>query len=306
MASTLPVSARDTIGIVTVLYNSGDVVEDFFVSLSRQTGVSFRLYVVDNSPTPETLERCRDLSTQHGIQAELVFNDANLGVAKGNNQGIALALRDSCRWVLLANNDTEFAPGTLVALLEPLQQGEVVATPKILYYGAERLIWYAGGRIDTWTMRVPHLGIHKTDRGQFDRPGYTGYAPTCFLLVDAKVFDRVGLMDERYFVYYDDVDFAWRLRQSGDRIRYVPAATVLHKVSTSTGGGESPFSVYYSNRNRIYFIRKHLTGVRRLVALGYTLFTRLLYAVWLPKPVGTRLWAGVRDGLQLATPTNVD
>lgn len=286
-------------GIVTVLYGSHDVVEGFFDSLALQGDVDFKLYVIDNSPCPDALERCRGLARQHGIVAEFVFNNANLGVAKGNNQGIALALRDGCASVLLANNDTEFAAGALRRLAEAWRQGADVVTPKILYHGPDRLIWFAGGSIDTWTMRTPHHGMREIDRGQFDAPGDTGYAPTCFLLVDAGVLRQIGAMDEAYFVYYDDTDFIWRLRCAGRRVHYLPQAVVLHKVSTSTGGGESPFTVYYTNRNRVYFIRKHFRGIKRLAALAYMLATRVPTAARLPRLVAGRLWSGVRDGFRM-------
>ena len=295
---------RPEIGIVTVLYNSDDVIDDFFASLARQRGVDFKLYVIDNSPTPSGLDRCRELARQLDIASELVFNNANVGVARGNNQGIELALRDGCSHVLLSNNDTEFPAGTLTELLRAVKDGEQVATPKILYYGAENLIWYAGGRIDEWTMRTPHIGQLAPDRGQFDVAGHTPYAPTCFLLMRSEVFRQVGMMDERYFVYYDDTDFVWRLGRQGISIRYVPTAIVRHKVSTSTGGKTSPFTVYYTNRNRIYFIRKNLRGLRRLGALGYALLTRLPNTVGLPWPDAKRLWAGVKEGLAL--PVNAD
>lgn len=297
-------SGPGRIGIVTVLYGSHDVVEGFFASLSLQRDVDFRLYVIDNSPTPATLDLCRELASRYDVDAEFVFNDANVGVARGNNQGIELALRAGCAGVLFANNDTEFAEGTLRLLVDEWRRGATAVTPKLLYFGPERLIWFGGGRIDAWILRTPHLGMREIDHGQYDTPGDTGYAPTCFLLVDADVFARVGLMDETYFVYYDDTDFIWRLRCAGLKIRYVPDSVVLHKVSTSTGGGESLFSLYYINRNRIYFIRKNFTGLRKLVALGYTLITRTLRSIFLSKAHSDRLWSGVSDGLKLPLPVD--
>jgi GT2 family glycosyltransferase len=292
-------SSRPQLGIVTVLYQSDGVIDDFFASLALQTDVAFKLYVIDNSPSRGALDRCKELASRYGMQGEFVFNNANVGVAKGNNQGIALALRDCCPFVLLANNDTEFPAGTLLALLAPMAEGESVTTPKMLYPGPERLIWYVDGRIDTWTMRTPHIGMRQPDRGQFDGVRYAKYAPTCFLLVRSALFEQVGIMDERYFVYYDDTDFVWRLSLEGIRIRVVSKPAVVHKVSTSTGGAKSPFTVYYSNRNRIFFIRKNFRGLRKLVALTYALATRLPASLSLPRPAAQRLWAGVRDGLQL-------
>ena len=297
---------KPTVGIVTVLYNSDDVVEDFFASLALQSDVDFKLYVIDNSAARTALEHCRALADRLGIAAEFIFNGQNRGVAAGNNQGIGMALRDGCRYVLLSNNDTHFPAGTVAELLRALHEGELVVTPKILYHGAENLIWYAGGRIDVWTMRTPHHGKLSVDRGQYDSASYTAYASTCFLILDAGVFARVGLMDEHYFVYYDDTDFMWRLTRAGIRIRYAPSAVVYHKVSTSTGGELSPFTLYYTNRNRIYFIRKNLKGAQRLGALSYTLITRLFQSARLPSPLARRLWAGVKDGLKSPAAANAD
>jgi len=286
------------LGIVTVLFGGDDVIDGFFGSLAVQD-VDLRLYVVDNNPTPSVIGRCRELASRHGIAMECVLNDRNVGVATGNNQGIRLALRDRCRWVLLANNDVEFPPGTLAALLAPLRAGEMAVTPKILYPGPERRVWFAGGRLDRWTRPTEHLGAGMVDQGQFDRPGYTEYASTCFLGLASGVFDRVGLMDEAYFVYYDDTDFAWRLRAEGIRIRYEPAATVIHKVGGATGGTRSPFTTYYGHRNRIYFMRKHFRGPERWVGLGYFLLSRVPKTAATPRPLARRMWAGVRDGLRL-------
>lgn len=295
---------HDMIGIVTVLYNSRDVVDGFFASLALQHGIAFKVYIIDNSADSITLEYCRQLANSYGIDAEFVYNGANLGVAAGNNQGIVRALRDRCQYILLSNNDIEFGPGTLETLLREIHVGEAVVTPKILYPGSERLIWFAGGRVNSWVMRTPHLGMLKKDRGQYDQVKYADYAPTCFLLLKATLVREIGLMDEKYFVYYDDTDFVWRLRQYGVRIRVVPSVEVVHKVSTSTGGARSPFTVYYSNRNRIYFVRKHFKGLRRTVALAYILITRIPWFLFLPRPVASRLWAGVRDGLRLTESVN--
>jgi GT2 family glycosyltransferase len=295
-------SSPEHIGIVTVLYLSDEVLAGFFASLRGELAyeTAFKLYVIDNSPTRSGLDTAQSLAHEHGINAVFVFNNANLGVAKGNNQGIELALNDGCSHILLANNDVEFSPGTIDTLLSALTAGERIATPKILYYGAGSLIWYAGGDIRPWTMRVPHFGMLTRDRGQYDQDRHTAYAPTCFMLLEASVFKEVGLMDEAYFVYYDDADFVWRLNKRGLRIRYMPQSVVLHKVSTSTGGSLSPFSLYYTNRNRIYFIRKNLVGPQRAFALTYATLTRAIRILTLPHPLAAKVWAGLKDGWRMS------
>lgn len=292
------------LGIVTVLYNSDDVLPGFFDSLAAlEKPHDFRLYVIDNSAQDSGSRLSETLASQHNIDARVHFNNANVGVAKGNNQGIALALADGCKQVLLANNDTEFGPNTLKLLQAALADGnEKAATPKIMYYDEPTRIWYGGGHINAWTVRSPHYGIDQIDRGQCDAAKHVGYAPTCFMLLDVTVLQTVGQMDEQYFVYYDDTDFVWRMTSLGVRIRYVSETVVLHKVSSSTGGGHSPFSIYYTNRNRTYFIRKNLRGFRKVVALGYFLLTRIPQLGRMPRGLASRGWQGVKDGLRMTPP----
>jgi GT2 family glycosyltransferase len=302
-----PTSARPgrpLVGIVTVLYNSNDVLEGFFQSLQQQSGgpFDFRLYVLDNSPSDSGCALSRTLAERHGIDTQVVFNDANLGVAKGNNQGIALARADGCSHVLLSNNDIEFEGSVIEGLLRVLDRGTASAvTPKIHYFDGDRKIWFVDGSFSPWTMRIHHHGIGETDVGQFDALSRIDYAPTCFMLFRADVFDAVGLMDEVYFVYYDDADFLWRMKVAGKVLQVVPELLVRHKVSSSTGGDLSPFSVYYANRNRIYFLRKHLSGLQRTVALSYLLCTRAVQYLRLPQAAAVKLRQAVRDGFRLST-----
>jgi GT2 family glycosyltransferase len=114
------------------------------------------------------------------------------------------------------------------------------------------------------------------------------------------VFALIGKMDEKYFVYYDDVDFVWRMKRHGLRIAFAPHLTVLHKVSFSTGGGESPFTLYYTNRNRLYFVRKNLRGLKKWTALCYALATRPPRLWRLPRAQAAHAWRGVLDGLRMS------
>lgn len=288
------------IGIVTVLFNGDQVLPGFFESVAKQTDVCYRLYVIDNSNSDSGTQLAKKLAKQYGIEGKFVFNNANYGVAKGNNQGIELALHDECSHILLANNDVEFEGGTLSELLQALiEKNESVATPKILYFGTEALIWYAGGSINRWTLTTPHFNLRKKDVSTNKSPYYTNYAPTCFMLLKSEVFSQVGMMDEKYFVYYDDTDFVWRLNKQNYRIRLLDHVIVQHKVSFSTGGDKSQFSVFYTNRNRIYFARKNLTGFNRIFTLGFILITRLIPLITLPKSLKRGVLAGCSQGLTM-------
>ena len=304
VSDTSAATQAKLIGIVTVLFNSDDVLPGFFESLSRQQGVRYRLYVIDNSITDSGSVLSKSLAEQYGINAQVHFNNANVGVAKGNNQGIDMALADGCDQVLLANNDTEFGSDTLKILQTAAEEGhEHAVTPKIMYFDEPHRIWYGGGHINAWTMRSPHYGIDQVDTGQCNTSGHVGYAPTCFMLLDSQVFEKVGRMDEQYFVYYDDTDFVWRMNIRGIRVLYLPSAVVLHKVSSSTGGANSPFTVYYTNRNRVYFIRKNLSGLQKVVALTYFFLTRLPQFGRMPRKVANRGWRGMLDGFKMTRPS---
>lgn len=303
--TSLPSSGTELrIGIVTVLYKSDDVLPDFFTSLAAQVDSSFhqRLYVIDNSPDDSGTKLSEQLSAKYGIDAVCIFNNHNGGVAAGNNQGIRQALADGCSHILLANNDTVFPPGTISGLLSGLLSEKATAiTPKIYFHtpAAPKLLWYAGAPFSAWTTRGPHRGMGKPDLGQYDRREDTEYAPTCFMLVDSGIFGCIGLMDEQYFCYYDDTDFVFRLRRFGARLVYDPSHCVDHKVSSSTGGDESPFSLFYMNRNRVYFARKNLRGLQKIFALTYMTLTRLPRTMRMDRASAERVWAGFREGWKL-------
>lgn len=290
------------IGIVTVLFNSDDVLPGFFESLARQRGVRYRLYVIDNSKTDSGCHISRELAAQYGIDAEIHFNDANVGVARGNNQGIERALRDGCEHVLLANNDIEFEnPALLVNLVAQMVERQLAAiVPKIYFYGLDRKIWFAGGRFSVLRATTPHFGEGEEDRGQYDAVSLIDYAPTCFMLIRASVFEQIGKMDEKYFVYYDDSDFLWRMKQAELPVGFSAHEIVLHKVSYSTGGGVSEFSLFYGARNRIYFIRKHYSLFSSSLSLTLFFSSRILKAASLTSSQRAAMWRGIRDGLRLA------
>jgi GT2 family glycosyltransferase len=284
------------IGLVTVLFNGVEVLEGFFESLSRQTYTNTVLYVIDNSPDDVALDEAKRLAEMYRIRTEFINNRANLGVARGNNQGIERALAEGCDYVLLLNNDIEFDENTIGAMVAYAEEkNESMVVPKIYYHGS-RILWMAGGYISKIRGISPHRGDGEEDCGQYDAIEYVEYAPTCFMLIKKEVFERVGMMDENYFVYYDDTDFVWRANAAGYRIVYYPPALVGHKVSFSTGGGESLFSIYYGTRNRLRFIRNHFPLPYRMVSLAFFYATRVVkYLSYTPQQ-RERLLRGIRDG----------
>lgn len=266
------------IGLVTVLYKSDEVLEGFFKSLSNQSYKDYHLYMIDNTPNEFTNELIQRFQKLFPIESyTLIQNEENVGVACGNNQGINMSILDGCTHTLLLNNDIEFNDSTVLEKIysSAVEKNEFIVVPKILFYGT-KIIWMAGGRFLNNLGITEHLGEGMEDESLYNKATYSEYAPTCFMLINNNVFKSVGMMDERYFVYYDDTDFIFRARKGGYKIFYLPEIEIYHKVSTSTGGNESAVSIYYCNRNRIYFIRKNFTSYYIFTALSYTLLSRAI------------------------------
>jgi len=262
------ISASSTIGIITVTYNSGGVIDDFLTSLLAQTYENFVLYVVDNASEDDTLRR---ISRFPDPRIFIFANPDNNGVAAGNNQGIEAALEYGCGAVLLLNNDVEFSSEMLTAMVSGIvdQDGDLLV-PKIFFHDQPDIIWCAGGYFNPWqAFAGMHYGIGEPDRGQYDVTRRVTYSPTCCMLIRRSVFEKIGLMDSRYFVYYDDTDFCFRAMKAGLRLVYLPQATLLHKVSSLTGGDAAPFTIRYMVRNRVYYIRKNLCWWLQLPCLFF-------------------------------------
>jgi GT2 family glycosyltransferase len=260
------VSPNAKIGAVTVTYNSEAVIDDFLQSMIAQSHSNFALYVVDNASSDCTLAR---IAGVHDPRIRVIANAKNYGFAEASNQGIHVALNDECDSVLLINNDTQFESDLLDELLHGMIEHHCdMVAPKILYHENRRLIWSAGGGFNPWKGYAGfHYGLNQLDQGQFEKARSVGHAPACCLLVKKHVFDRIGFMDPRYFVYLDDTDFCYRAVRAGLKIVYLPSAILLHKASTLTGGPDSEFSIRYRTRNQIYFMLKHLGIWRALYYL---------------------------------------
>lgn len=243
-----------TIGVVTVTYNSGAVIREFMEALLKQSHGNFLLYVVDNASSDDTLAQLAGYSDPRVI---VIRNSTNVGVAEGNNIGIRAALSDACTSVLLINNDTVFGPNAVSELHEGLEKYQCdMIVPKILYFDSSDKVWSAGGTFSRLRGRSKHFGFGARDDGRFDQMREVEYSPTCCMLIRIRVFERIGIMDPKYFVYFDDADFCLRAHRSGIRLVYSPGIRVYHKVS-SLIGYRSDLSLRYVTRNHVYYVLKN-------------------------------------------------
>ncbi len=289
----------EKIGLVTVLYNSNTVLEGFIKSISTQDYKNYILYLVDNSYNDNTNKILEELLNKYKVSAYKHINaGGNVGVATGNNIGIKAALSDLCTDVILLNNDIEFESEDVFSkiLLIANEKKIDLVVPKILYFD-DRKVWMAGGYMDN----LRALGVHYTESNtrNINKSQNITYAPTCFMLIKANVFSTIGYMDEKYFAYCDDTDFVFRAIKNKINLFYESSITILHKVSSSSGGDNSLFYIYYSNRNKLYFIRKNYFGIRKWFAVMYTLTSRILYYIKFNKEQRMKLIDALKDGFKL-------
>ena len=291
------------IGLVTVLYKSDNVLEDFFQSISKQRFSNFVLICVDNSPSTNTQNLITSLSEKYQLTDKLthVENNENVGVAKGNNQGIEIAFENECEYIVLLNNDIVFSQTHLFEELvnTSISTNESIIIPKIFFSGEQsNLIWMAGGKLDKLRGLVTHVGEGEKDAACFNLLQYFNYAPTCFMLIHKRVFKTIGGMDENYFIYYDDVDFVYRAVKQNFKVYYLPSLEIYHKVGNSVGGF-SPTYIYYFNRNRIYFSLKQLPLLYKITSLFFYFVTRLRWQLNFIGEKRKMNLKGVIDGLKM-------
>ncbi len=288
------------LALITVLFKSDDVLEDFYKSISIQSFKDYKLYLVDNSASDRSNQRIAECAKKYPLSnIEYINSGGNIGVAGGNNLGIKQALNDGCTHLLLLNNDVLIEQGHMFAQMMELSNKEDIITPKIFYFDTGK-VWMAGGYMDYKRALGVHYGMNKQDAPEFNIAKHITYAPTCFLLIKSEVFKQVGLMDEKYFAYYDDTDFVLRAMRSGYRLWYEPSLYLFHKVSSSSGGDNSPFYIYYGNRNKIYFIRKNFKGFLKWMTLTYTLISRIIFYFKYDKQGKSKLIQAMKDGFKIS------
>tara|TARA_B110000003_G_scaffold76605_1_gene78231 strand:- start:395 stop:1303 length:909 start_codon:yes stop_codon:yes gene_type:complete len=252
------------IGLVTITYNSADVLQPFLDCVWQQTHSNLVLYIIDNASEDDTH---LILEKENDSRLQIINNSTNFGVAKANNQGIKRAIADDCDQVLIINNDVEFESALIEKLLQvQTEKSCSLVTPRMMYFDNPNHIWYAGSWFIKKKGYLPlHRGMKELDQGQYDEIVEVEYAPTCCLLAKKEVFQHIGLMDEKYFVYFDDTDFSYRVwKDKRYKMFYSPDVKFYHKVGSLTKSFNKEeekifrgdFFIQQNTKNHIYFLKK--------------------------------------------------
>ena len=192
----------------------------------------------------------------------------NLGFAGGNNLGIKAA---KGKFLYFTNNDTtfkDFNPQELIKRLDSSPKIGMVC-PKIRFAWDDNPIQFAGyTSLSPITVRNHAIGFGEEDNGQYDVAHQTPYAHGAAMMIKRDVIDKVGLMPECYFLYYEEIDWSMMITRAGYEIWYEPASTIYHKESQSTGQ-ISPMRTYYITRNRLLLVKRNFKGIKTILAYAY-------------------------------------
>ena len=239
-------------------------------------GFNLTVVVVDNASS-EIFNA--DKNEFKNFNLKILRSDKNLGFSGGQNLGIKFALENGADYVVVLNNDVVLDKNLFLELLKTFEEKKDcgLVSPKIYFakghefhkkrYKKEELgkvIWYAGGNNDWPNVIGSHRGVDEVDNGQYERLEETDFASGCCLIAKREVFDKIGLFDERYFLYYEDNDLSQRAKKRGFGIYYQPKAVLWHLNAGSTGGSGSLLHDYYITRNRLLFGFKFASKRARL------------------------------------------
>jgi GT2 family glycosyltransferase len=228
-------------------------------------------------------------------QLNIVELPKNLGFTGGYNTGIMKALELDAGFVFLLNNDTIIEKNTISQLVTTSWD---ISVPKITFHDSPNMIWAAGAKWRSFPPTIKMIGYKKPDGPKYNLRKELEYATGCALMIRREVLHQIGGFDERYVNYLEDYDFTYRAREAGFTIGYVPAAKVLHKVSSSLGES-SPQRWHYLGRNTVLFYRHpgRFPSVLIWLVLGWNIIREIIngHAGCIPD-----FWSGVVEGFEIS------
>lgn len=256
------------VAIILVNYNGAEDTIDCIRSLSKVKNIDTKVIVVDNHSTDNSVNSLREVKQDY--EFTLMEAEENNGFSAGNNIGIEYAKKKNAEYFLLLNNDTVVELDFLEHLIDGFASDENcgLTTSKTLYYSLQDTIWYAGGSLSMKTGRTTHYHYGDKDSTKDLEPIKVTFASGCCMCLSRKLVDKVGLLNEEFFLYEEDAEYCHRILKSGFSMAYVPKSVIYHKVSASTGQG-SPMSQYYTIRNKYSLIRNNYEGINKVTAYIY-------------------------------------
>ncbi len=288
------------VSIIVLNWNGFEDTVECIGSLKKQIYPNYKIVIVDNGST----DGSEELLKKEFPELTIIQTGANSGYAGGMNAGIRHVLASRAEYTILLNNDTTVAPDFAVELVKAAREEKTAGllSSKIYFYDRPEVLWYAGASFNTLLGWGRHRGYDQLDDGRFDAVEETQRACGCSMMVTREFCERVGLLNEEFFCYFEDVDWGLRATKNGFKVLYVPASRVWHKGFKSTGGASTSISLYYNIRNTLKSLKTNsplpvvIGQIRLVLIVLINIFS--LFTMRIPKFLGMkRIWQGVRDYL---------
>ncbi len=290
---------------VILNWNSQEMTADCVRSLLAMNAQNLEILLVDNGSSDGSAE----ILSRAFPQITVLPQESNLGFAAGCNVGIRHALANDAEYVLLLNNDTFVASDFIREMLAAIESDPRIGAvcPKIFFTDRPNLLWYAGADFSPWTGTSKHRGWKEVDQGQFDDYREITQATGCAMLVRCSAVRAVGLLDEQFWAYAEDLDWSVRFLRRRYLLAFAPKAHVWHYDGAtsvkSMGAGSQAIRQFFSTRNMVLVARKHLRWWQiPSYMLGFGITHILLYTalrLWrCDFPALLAIYKGLAQGLR--------
>ena len=266
-----------SVNLFVLNWNGRDLTLDCLSSLEKITYPNVKVYVIDNGSSDNSVTEIQNQFPDF----EIIQLPENYGFSRGNNAGFQL-VKQKADFTIFLNNDTVVDPYFVEPLINEMESNSTVkqATPKIFYADDLEYIWFGGGKINLWAGWIRHLGIRQKDSTQFSFNRNVDYATGCCVCMRTEDFESIGMFDESFFMYGEDVDLSLRFSEQGGQILFVPESKIWHKVSSSIGAQFSIRKWKRKNIGKIKLIAKHIKPYQIPFSLVLTIFFSLLELIF--------------------------
>ena len=262
-----------SVNLFVLNWNGRDLTLDCLSSLEKIAYPNVKVYVIDNGSSDNSVTAIRNQFPDY----EIIELPENYGFAKGNNAGFEL-VKQKADYTIFLNNDTIVDPNFVEPLINAMESNSTVkqSTPKIFYADNLDYIWFGGGKVSLWAGWIRHLGIRQKDSMQFSFNRNVDYATGCCVCVRTVDFESIGMFDESFLMYGEDVDLSLRFRKQGGQILFVPESKIWHKVSSSIGTQFSIRKWKRKNIGKMKLVTKHVHPAQLPIVMPLAILVSIL------------------------------
>ena len=290
---------QNKLAIIIVNWKQYELTIKCLSSVYKSKFKDFEIVLVDNESNTEKLKNL----LKNFKKIKVFKNDTNLGFGAANNIAINYAIQNNFEYLMLLNNDTEVDENFIHPLINKINNDNLIGAvqPLIMNYNNKNSIWSAGGYVSKF---FGYTSINKNSNGNLKLDWITG----CCMLLKTDLIKKVGLIDENFFAYYEDVDWSFRINDLGYSLKLVNTSLVYHygsksSESSSFEGNLSPKVHYLNFKNHLYLLRKHNQKFNLLGLILYQFIKLFFYSIYFILRFRFNklkiIYKGLNDGLKL-------